>query len=327
MSLISKARITALGAYVPPKKLTNFDLEKQVDTSNEWIIQRTGIMERRITEKNVYASDLAQKAVKDLEQNYKKSLANLDLIVVATITPDFLTPSVAAVVQGALGLKNTVGVLDINAACAGFVYGLYIANAFITAGQNEKVLVISAEVLSKITDYTDRNTCILFGDGAAAMLVERDEENPGFFSCFYGADGTLATKLYCTNLSPHFKGTKLEKQRFLWQDGRAVYSYIIKTIPRGMKELLKRAGMSKDDLNWFVPHSANMRMIQSICEKMHFPMQKTLTSLEQLGNTSSTSIPLAIWLAEKQGKLKKGDKLALYGFGGGLNHAGIIIEW
>jgi len=224
-------------------------------------------------------------------------------------------------------LKNSVGVLDINAACAGFVYGLYLANAFITAGQNKKILLIGAEAMSKIIDYTDRNTCVLFGDGAAALLIERDTTNPGFFSCYYGANGKLGEKLYCTNLSTHLKSSKLPKQGLFWQDGRAVYNYVIKTVPKGMLKLLERANISMNDLDWFVPHSANIRMIQSICEKLSFPMHKTLTSLEQFGNTSSASIPLALWLAQKQGKLKKGDKLALYGFGGGLNHAGIIVEW
>ena len=185
MPISSKARITAIGAYVPPKKLTNSDLANKVKTSDEWITQRTGIRERRIADKDIFASDLAIKAAQDLADTYKKSLHDVDLIIVTTFTADFMTPSIAAIVQGALSLKNSVGVIDINAACAGYVYGLYIANAFIATGQNKKVLVIGAEVMSKIIDYTDRNTCILFGDGAAAMLVEEDTKNPAFYSSYY----------------------------------------------------------------------------------------------------------------------------------------------
>ena len=326
MRFESKARITALGAYVPSKRLTNHDLEKMVDTSDEWILQRTGIQERRLAEDNVYTSDLAIKAVENLSQQPGVDLSGVDLIIVATITSDFLTPSTSARVQGALGIEGA-GVMDINAACAGFVYGLSVANALITIGQNRKVLVIAADVLSKITDYTDRNTCVLFGDGAGAALVEREDEKPGFLATHYSSDGQLGEKLFCPGLSFDMNGQETSTKKVLHQDGKAVYTWAISTVPLGMKILLEKAGMGIDEMDWFVPHSANKRMIKSICKRLDFSMDKTLTSMEQFGNTSSVTIPLAIWTALKEGKINRGDKLVLYGFGGGLTQAGVVIEW
>ena len=244
----------------------------------------------------------------------------------STLTSDFLTPSTAARVQGKLGIKNA-GVIDVNAACAGFVYGLGIANALITVGQHKKVIVIAADVLSKITDYTDRNTCVLFGDAAAAALIERDDEGPGFLAAHYNSHGELGEKLYCPGLSMSMNGQVANPEKVLFQDGKAVYTWAISTVPDGMNQLLKKAGMSVNELDWFIPHSANLRMIKSICKRLEIPMEKMLTSVEEYGNTSSVTIPLALDLAIKSGKIKKGDKLALYGFGGGLTQAGVIIEW
>jgi 3-oxoacyl-[acyl-carrier-protein] synthase-3 len=253
MTMESKARITALGAYVPPKILTNSDLAGMVETSDEWIVQRTGIQERRIADKETFATHLALKAVEDLVRRSGKKIDDIDMIIVTTFTADFLTPSVAAVVHGMLNLPAGVGVIDMNAACAGFVYGLCTAQAYVSTGMCDKVLVIASEAMSKIVDYSDRNTCVLFGDGAAAMLVERDEKNSGFLSCFYGADGKSAGKLYCTGLNDRINGEKLPVNRFVWQDGRAVYNYTIKTVPNGMKTLCRRAGLLLEKIDWFVP--------------------------------------------------------------------------
>jgi 3-oxoacyl-[acyl-carrier-protein] synthase-3 len=325
MNISSNARFSALGVHLPPKKLTNFDLENMVDTSNEWIIQRTGIKERRLAEKEVYTSDLAVMAATNLAER-GADLEDVDLVIVSTLTSDFLTPSTAARVQGRLGIKNA-GVIDVNAACAGFVYGLGIANALITVGQHDKVIVIAADVLSKITDYTDRNTCVLFGDAAAAALVERNDTGPGFLAAHYTSHGELGEKLYCPGLSMNMNGQVANPKKVLFQDGKAVYTWAISTVPDGMNQLLKKAGMTVDELDWFIPHSANLRMIKSICKRLEIPMEKTLTSVEEYGNTSSVTIPLALDLAIKAEKIKKGDKLALYGFGGGLTQAGVIIEW
>jgi len=323
----SKARITALGAYVPEKKLTNHDLEKMVETTDEWIFQRTGIKERRISAHDEFSSQMGISAVRNLLETSGKSIDDIDMLVCSTFTTDYLTPSTAAVMQGALGLPQTVGVIDMNAACAGFIYGLLTANAYVTSGMAKKVLVVGSECMTKLTDYTDRNTCVLFGDGAGAMLVEYDDKNPGFLGCYYGSDGTQADRLYCTNIASSMNGNELIKHRQIWQDGRAVYNFAIRTVPLGMKKLVENAGITMDKLDWFVPHSANMRMIQSIAEKLDIPMEKTLTSVEPYGNTSSATIPLALWIAQTAKQIKKGDLLGLYGFGGGLNHAGVVIRW
>lgn len=298
-----------------------------VDTSDEWIVQRTGIRERRIAGEEEYVSDMAVKAVEDLVSRFSVDINEIDLIIVATITPDYITPSVSSVVHGRMNFPETTGVLDLNAACSGFVYALQVANSMITTGQNNKVLVISSEVLSKITDYTDRNTCILFGDGAGAVLVERDNENPGFFAAYYGSQGKSGNKLYCTGLAGKIEKEEAEKVNYLYQDGRAVYTFVIRTVPASVKAMMENSGMTTDEIDWFVPHSANLRMIHSIGEKIGFTPEKTLTSLEYFGNTSSVTIPLALSEAEKAGKLKKGQKILLYGFGGGLTHSGLILEW
>ncbi|MBN2737907.1 MAG: ketoacyl-ACP synthase III [Spirochaetales bacterium] len=324
--MLSKAKISGLGAYVPPKKLTNFDLEKMVDTTNEWIIQRTGIQERRISEPGDFASHLAIEAVRDLHDSTGFDFREIDYIIVASFTPDFYTPSIAAIVHGAYDFKEEVGVVDINAACAGFVQGLFMANSFITSGIAKKVIVIGAETISKIVDYTDRNSCVLFGDGASAVLVEEAEQG-NFLAYHYGAIGKDAHKISCSGLSHNLNGNEMRDDHIFWQDGRAVYTFTIRTVPQGMRLLLEKAGLTNEKLDWFVPHSANLRIIHSICEKLELPKEKALMSVEEYGNTSSASIPLALWQGIKQGKLKKGDTLALYGFGGGLNYAGLVVRW
>lgn len=322
----SKARITAIGSYVPEKKITNEDLEKMVDTNNDWIIQRTGIKERRMAKENEFTSDLAYMAVLDLQKRYFKSLEDVDMIIVCTMTPDYKTPSVAAIVQGKLGIKNA-GSLDLNAACAGFTYGLHVANGLITAGLNKKILVIGAEALTKITDYGDRTSCILFGDGASAMLVEYDEINPSFFAFFLDSKGEAGKNLYATSISTAMDGISLKADGTIVQNGREVYKWAVTSVPKGMKAVAENGGIELLDIDWFVPHSANLRMIESICEKSGYPLEKTLVSLIHYGNTSSATIPLAIDQGVKEGKLKPKDKLLLFGFGGGLTQAGLLIEW
>lgn len=322
----SKARITAIGSYVPERRLTNNDLEKIIETNDEWIVQRTGIKERRIANENEFTSDIAYKAVEDLINRYQKSVNDVDMIIVCTMTPDFKTPSVASLVQAKLGIKNT-GAIDLNAACAGFTYGLQIANGLITSGLNKKILVIGAETLSKVTDYKDRTTCILFGDGGGAALVEFDEKQPSFISSHLYSKGEDGNKLYCTNLSNQINGEELIDSGKLIQNGREVYKWAVSTVPKGMQCVMKNASMDLKDINWFVPHSANLKMIESICEKSEIPMEKALYSLVDYGNTSSATIPLSLFKGISDGKIKKGDILLLYGFGGGLAQAGILIKW
>ncbi|MDN7240888.1 ketoacyl-ACP synthase III [Planococcus sp. N028] len=322
----SKARITAIGTYVPEKRLTNRHLEELVDTNNEWIVQRTGIKERRIAEDHEFTSDISIKAVENLMERYQKSVDDVDMIIVCTMTPDFKTPSVSALVQAKLGIQNT-GALDLNAACAGFTYGLHVANGLVTAGLNKKVLVIGAETFSKILDYTDRSTCILFGDGGGAVLVEYDEQHPSFIGSHIGTDGELGKNLYCTDLSNRMHGEELPVTGFIAQNGREVYKWAVSTVPKGITALLEKTGVKTTDVDWFVPHSANLRIIESICQRSELSIERAIYSLEYFGNTSAATIPLSLDKGVREGNIKKNDKLLLYGFGGGLTHAGTIIEW
>lgn len=322
----SKARITAIGSYVPERILTNNDLEKMVDTNDEWIVKRTGIKERRIASDKEFTSDLSYKAVLDLKERYNKTVDDVDLIIVCTMTPDYTTPSVASNLQARLGIKNT-GAIDLNAACAGFAYGLHVANGMITSGLNKKILVVGAETLSKITDFTDRTTCILFGDGAGALLVEYDEDQPSFISSHIGSEGEGGQHLYCTNLATQMNNIDLLGNGCIVQNGREVYKWAIKTVTNGMKIVAEKGGINLDKVDWFVPHSANLRMLESICEKSNFPMEQTLYSLVHYGNTSAATIPLSLDIGVEEGKLKAGDHVLLYGFGGGLAHAGLLIRW
>lgn len=322
----SKARITAIGSYVPERILTNNDLEKMVDTNDEWIVKRTGIKERRIASEKEFTSDLSYKAVLNLMERYNKTVDDVDLIIVCTMTPDYTTPSVASNLQAKLGIKNT-GAIDLNAACAGFTYGLNVANGMITSGLNKKILVVGAETLSKITDFTDRATCILFGDGAGALLVEYDEDQPSFISAHIGSEGEGGQHLYCTNLATQMNSIDLQGNGCIVQNGREVYKWAIKTVTTGMKTVAEKGNFNLDAVDWFVPHSANLRMLESICEKSNFPMEQTLYSLVHYGNTSAATIPLSLDIGVQEGKLKAGEHVLLYGFGGGLAHAGLLVRW
>ncbi|MGM0896483.1 MAG: ketoacyl-ACP synthase III [Bacillota bacterium] len=322
----SAARITAIGSYVPEKRLTNRHLEDLVETNDEWILQRTGIRERRIAGDHEFTSDISVKAAEDLAERYGKTFEDVDLIIVCTMTPDFKTPSVAAMVQAKLGIKNT-GAIDLNAACAGFSYGLHMANGLITAGLHKKVLVIGAETFSKILDYSDRSTCILFGDGGGAVLVEHDEQQPSFIAYNLGTDGGLANNLYCTDLAGEMFGKELGARNVVAQNGREVYKWAVNTVPKGVTALMDKAGIIPADVDWFVPHSANLRIIESICTRSGLPLDKTIYSLEYFGNTSAGSIPLSLAEGVKDGRIKAGDQLLLYGFGGGLTHAGVLVNW
>lgn len=322
----STARITAIGTYVPKKILRNEDLEKMVDTNDEWIVQRTGMKERRVSAEEEFSSTLAFKAIENLMETYNKSLQDVDCIVVSTTTPDYAFPSVACQIQDYFHIPNT-GAFDLNATCAGFTYALHVANTFITSGMHQKVLVVTTETLTKVTDYTDRSTCILFGDGAAAVLVEKDAENPSFLSSHMGTNGEGGIHVYRTNLSTTMNGVPLKADGKIVQNGREVYKWVSRTLPPSIEKLVQKSGMELNDINWFVPHSANLRMIESICERSGIPLEKTLTSAEYCGNTSSVTIPLALDKGIRDGKVKNGDTIMVYGFGGGLTHAGHIIRW
>ncbi|HDX9590358.1 TPA: ketoacyl-ACP synthase III [Bacillus pseudomycoides] len=321
----SKTRITAIGTYVPEKKLTNFELEKMVETNNEWIIQRTGIHERRITRPDEFTSDLCVSAVKDLMHRYNKKVEDVDMIIVATSTPDFPFPSVSSIIQDKFNISQT-GAIDLSAACAGFVYALHTAHSLISSGLHKKVLVIGADTISKITDYTDRSTCILFGDGAGAVLVERDEQSSSFIGFHLGSDGRGAQHVYQPGLSKKVNGIELIDTQYLVQNGREVFRWVVRNVPDNIRQLLEKTQTSLDQVDWFIPHSANLRLIEPICEKLEYPLEKTLYSLINFGNTSAATIPLALDLGIRHGKVKNGDRVLLYGFGSGLVHAGQLLE-
>ena len=323
---ISNSKITALGAYVPSKILNNFDLEKMVDTNDEWIVRRTGVKERRIAEKDEFASDLAIKAVENLVEKYNAKIEDVDMIIVTTFTPDHYTPTVSAIVQGHFNIAQA-GTMDINSGCAGFVYALSVADSLITAGHCNKVLLISAEAVSKVIDYSDRNTCILFGDAAVATLIERTDKRGSLIASYFTTDGKVAEKVSCSNFSQRINGKEISKERLFEQEGRFLYEYVVKNVPDGICNLLKKADLTLEDINWFVPHSANLRMIEAINKRLEYPIEKTLVSNELYGNTSSSSIPLALWIALEESKINSGDKMVLYGYGSGLTHGGVVIQW
>jgi 3-oxoacyl-[acyl-carrier-protein] synthase-3 len=319
------AKVTAIGGYVPDRVLTNDDLSRIVDTNDEWIVQRTGIRERRIGAPDQYTSDLCVAAVDNMLARYPVTVHDADLILVATHTPDYPFPSVACQVQARFGIAKA-GAVDLNATCAGFVYALHIANGLIVSGLHRKVLVIGADNMSRITDYTDRTTCILFGDGAGAALVERSPE-PSFLAAHQVSDGTGGIHIYRTGIRSEMNGKTLNDSKLLVQNGRELYKWAVQTVPQGMLALLDKAGFPMESVDWFIPHSANLRMVESICEKSGFPIAQTLTSMVRYGNTSAASIPLALSDAASSGRIKTGDTLLLYGFGGGLTQAGLLLRW
>lgn len=323
----SKAIITAIGAYVPERILSNADLEKLVDTSDEWIVQRTGMRERRIAAEHEFVSDLATRAIEDLVRRYAVRIEDVDMIIVASSTVEYAFPSAASRVQANLRIPHT-GVLDVNAACAGFTYGLQLANSLVTSGLHRKVLVVGAETLSKITDYTDRTSCVLFGDGAGAVLIEESgQAEGGFLAAISGTNGEGGIHLYKAGLSNQMNGVALQGNGVLVQNGREVYKWAVRMVPEQLTAMIHQASLLPEHIDWFVPHSANLRMIEAMCERGPIELERTLTSVEYRGNTSAASIPLALQLAVDEGRLKHGQQLALLGFGGGLTYSGVIVRW
>jgi 3-oxoacyl-[acyl-carrier-protein] synthase-3 len=321
----SSLRIAALGTYLPEKRLTNDDLARLVDTDDAWIVRRTGIRERRIADEHEYTSDLCLAAVRDMERRGGR-LDTVDYIIACTVTPDYGFPSVAARLQHRLGLDNC-GAIDLTAACAGFMYGLDIADALVNSGRARSVLVAGGETLSKVVDYQDRATCILFGDGAGVALVDAPSDAPPTLLARRAAsDGASGKALFLTGLRPEIAGI-VEPDRFLRQDGRAVYEWAVTNVSAGIAELLEASRTSAADVDWFVPHSANARMIESICKRTGIPLERALMSLEWCGNTSSASIPLALAPAVHDGRIRPGDLVLLYGFGGGLVENGMLMRW
>lgn len=326
-SLNSQATITAFGTYVPDKILTNEELSQMVDTNHDWIVQRTGIVERRIAADDQFCSDLCFKAVRNMQSRYSVDLTDVDYILVATSTPDTFFPSMSARIQAEFGILHC-GAADIQAACSGFVAGLQLANGLLLSGVHRKILIVGAETLSKATDYTDRSTCILFGDGAGAVLLESTVQDQGaFIDSYTTTDGSIGRNLYRSSLAPSIDDQPLVTNGMIVQNGREVYKWAVTNVPKGIKKILDKNNLTPDDIDWFIPHSANMRIVESICEKTGIQLERTLTSMAQYGNTSAASIPLAIELALQSSQIKAGDLVLLYGFGGGLTEAALLLRW
>jgi len=320
------ARIAALGMYAPPRILTNADFERMVDTNDEWIVQRTGIRTRHVVGENQYTSDLAIGAIDDLLAHHPDvDVATVDYIIVASTTPDYTYPSISAMLQAHYDLPKTVGAVDTRTACAGFVYGINLACGLIGTRQAGRVLVLAADALTRSVDYTDRSTCILFGDGAGAALVEYSDV-PAIFGMDAGADGSGGKFLYRTEMRSWINGIN-DPSRLLRQEGRAVYRWVIENMPGVAMRILERAGLELSDIDWFVPHSANLRMIEALCKRLPFPLERTLLSVEDYGNTSAVSIPFALVPAVRDGRVKPGQRVLMLGFGGGLVTAGNVITW
>ena len=321
---IPRARVADIATYVPDGRLTNADLAQMVDTSDEWIVQRTGIHERSVAAGDQFASDLCLAAVERLRARVG-SFDRVDTVIAATSTADYAFPSLAAQIQFGAGLK-TAGAFDVGAACAGFPYALNVAAALVSSSQAREVLVVGGEVMTKALDYTDRSTCILFGDGAGAALVVAADERSYIERTNYGCDGEGGKYLYRTSIRHDIDG-KEDATGLLRQSGSDVYKWAVRRVSDAVSALLTDSGLTPDDVDWFVPHSANMRIIEAMCARTGIARERTLTSLEHYGNTSTASIPLAMQPALDDGRIKRGDRILLYGFGGGLAHAGTLLRW
>ncbi len=319
------ASLRAIGMYVPDRIIDNHYFEEIIETTDEWIVSRTGIKTRRFAAPDQFTSDLCVRAVQDLAAHYDGTLEDVDMILVATVSPDQPMPSMACTVQYKLGLKKA-GALDIYAACAGFVYGITLAKGLIAAGTHRKILVLGAETLTRVTDYTDRTSCMLFGDGAGAVLIEADPVgNVGF--CITGASGEGGIDLYISGLAEQIDGQPIKTNRKIVQNGRKVFKWAVTTVAAQMPGLAQANGLTLDQIDWFIPHSANLRILEAISKETGFPLEKTLESIVDYGNTSSATIPLALCTAVRNGRVKQGDKIMLFGFGGGLAYSGTVITW
>lgn len=321
--------IVGIGSHLPEKILTNYDLENIVDTSNKWIIERTGIESRRIADKSEATSDLstvaAEKALKDANLNAE----DLDLIIVATVTGDYAFPSTACIVQKNIKATNAVA-FDINAGCSGFIYGLSIAEGFIKSGMYRKVLVIGGETLSRIINWEDRNTCVLFGDGAGACILDRCEEGYGILSSQLGADGEKGDVLSQPaggSRLPASLETVEKKLHSLDMNGKEVFKFAVRVMEKASKEVLAKANLEIVDLDLLVPHQANMRIVDAASKKLNIGKDKIFVNLNKYGNMSAASVPVALDEAIKENRLKKGDNVVLVAFGAGLTWASMAIRW
>ena len=316
------SRVIGTGSYLPAKVLTNSDLEKIVDTSDEWIHSRTGIRERRIAADDEFCSDLAVKAAQRAMEAARVAREQIDLIVLATSTPDMIFPSTACIVQDKLGIKNGAA-FDIQAVCTGFVYALAIADKFVRSGQHKCALVIGSEIFSRILDWNDRGTCVLFGDGAGAVVLKASD-TPGVLSTHLHSDGGYRDIL-CVPGS--VAGGKVQGHPFLKMEGNAVFKFAVKVLEQVANEALAANGLEKDAIDWMIPHQANTRIIHATARKLHLAQEKVIVTVDRHGNTSAASIPLALDEAVRDGRIRAGQHVLLEGVGGGFTWGSALLRW
>ena len=325
-----RAKISAIGTFVPPRVLTNADLEKMVETNDQWIVERTGIRERHLVDKGVGASDLATEAARRCLASRGIAATEIEAIIVATVTPDMMFPSTACLVQNKLGAAGAWG-FDLSAACSGFPYALQVGAKLVESGAHRKVLVIGTDVMSSILDYTDRSTCILFGDGAGAVLLEPCAEGEiGLIDFFHEVDGSGGVSLNMPaggSLLPASHETIDKRQHFVYQDGQSVYKFAVRKMAEASETLLTRNGVSGTELACFIPHQANKRIIESTAHRLGMPMERVIINIDRYGNTTAGTIPLAMDTAIEEGRLKKGDLVLLASVGAGFTVGATLLRW
>lgn len=328
MSIAMKAAITCVGGYVPETKLTNFDLEKMVDTNDEWIRTRTGISERRILrEPGKASSDMAVKAIEEILRKKNLDPLEIDCIICATVTPDMIFPATANIIGDKIGAKNAFG-FDLGAACSGFLFALNTGAAFVETGKYKKVIVVGVDKMSSIIDYTDRATCIIFGDGAGAVLLEPNTEANGVMDAILKSDGSGRDYLHIKaggSLKPASVESVMAREHYAFQDGQPVFKFAVKGMADVSAELLEKNNLTGDDIAWLVPHQANLRIIDATANRAGIPTEKVMINIHKYGNTTAATIPLCLW--EWESKLNKGDNLILAAFGGGFTWGAAWVKW
>lgn len=325
-----RAKISALGTYVPPRVLSNADLETLVETSNEWILERTGIRERHLVDKGVATSDLAVEAAKKALAERGLQPTDIEAILVATVTPDMFFPSTACLVQHKLGAKGAWG-FDLSAACSAFLYALQTGAQYISTGMHKRVMVIGSDVMSSIIDYTDRATCVIFGDGAGAVIIEAAEDDSvGLIDFVHEIDGSGATALYMPgggSLNPTSHETLDKKMHYVHQDGQAVFKFAVRKQTELCEKLLARNGLKGSDIDAFIPHQANRRIIMATADRLSLRPESIIVNIDRYGNTTAATIPLAMDTARQEGKLKKGSLVLLASVGAGFTVGATLLRW
>jgi len=325
-----RAKITALGTYVPPQVLTNKDLEKMVDTNDQWILERTGIRERHVLAKGLGVSDICAPAAKKCLEMRGIPASEVEVIIVATVTPDMMFPATACLVQDKIGAKGAWG-FDVSAGCSGFVFALQVGVKLVESGAHKKVLVCGADANTRMTDYTDRTTCVLFGDGGGAVLIEPCEEGEiGFIDFWHEIDGSGAAALNMPgggSLNPSSHETVDKKMHYIHQDGQTVYKFAVRKMLEATTKVLERSGVTGAELGCFIPHQANMRIITATADRLGMARERVIINIEKYGNTSAGTIPLAMETAVEEGKLKKGDLVLLAAAGAGFTTGATLLRW